>query len=469
MENGIQSFDLKRMTFGRFIPIGTGADGLGPGCVSRIMEDRSGQFWIGTENGLYRFDRLKETFMPLLHDPRNSQSISHNNILSLYDDRSGLIWIGTDGGGLNCYDPVSRQMTRFRHREGDPHGLSSDTVYCITEDSRGALWLGTNGGGLDHLDRKTGIFSQMTKEDGLPNNVIFGILEDARDFLWLSTNHGLSRFDPRRMTFKNFTARDGLQGNEFLPHSYFRSQRNELFFGGRNGLTYFYPQQITDNPFVPAVVITKVTLHNSNRTFGGNLRNLGEIRLTHGDTVVTFSFAALCYVDSTRNQYAYRIEPLTRDWIQLGNKHEVTVNNLSPGRYVFRVIGTNNDGLWNEQGASISIRISPPWWRATWFQALQILSCLALFIFWYRTRMRRLAARIRTETAMENFIDKQGLSEREKEILRLVLKGKSNKEIEKELFIAIGTVKNHIYNIYQKLDVQNRTQLITLFKNLRIK
>jgi DNA-binding CsgD family transcriptional regulator len=212
-----------------------------------------------------------------------------------------------------------------------------------------------------------------------------------------------------------------------------------------------------------------VEIFNRNQTISGDLNRMKALELSHKDAIVSFAFAALSYADSRRNRYAYKIEGLHDDWIDIGNRHEVTVSNLRPGKYVFRVKGSNNHGVWNEKGVALTIDMRPPWWQTWWFRVPVILLLLILFYWLNRSRTKRLAARIRTEAAMENYLAKFDISQREKEIVLLLLQGKSNKEIEDVLFIAMGTVKNHIYSIYQKLGVKNRAQLMTLFKNLQVK
>ena len=220
---------------------------------------------------------------------------------------------------------------------------------------------------------------------------------------------------------------------------------------------------------MPPLVITEVKIFNRNQTLSGDLSRTKTLRLGYKDAIVSFAFAALSYADPKRNQYAYKIEGLNDDWITIGNRNEVTVSNLRPGNYVFRVKGSNNHGVWNEQGAVLAIAMRPPWWQTWWFRVPAFLLLLFAFIQWNRSRTKRLAERIRTEASMEQYLHKFDISQREKEIVLLLLKGKSNKEIEDALFIAMGTVKNHIYSIYQKLGVKNRAQLLTMFKNLQVK
>ena len=194
------------------------------------------------------------------------------------------------------------------------------------------------------------------------------MLEDRQGNLWLSTSRGLCRFDPQRKVFRNFTAHDGLQGNEFLPLVFFKGADNELFFGGPNGLTCFFAENIKDNPYVPPMVITKVDIFSPGQKLSSDLQRLKTLNLGYKDRIVSFAFAALSYADPRRNQYAYKIEGLNDDWIDIGNRHEVTVSNLRPGNYVFRVKGSNNHGVWNEQGAMLAIHMRPPWWQTWWFR-----------------------------------------------------------------------------------------------------
>jgi ligand-binding sensor domain-containing protein/DNA-binding CsgD family transcriptional regulator len=468
--SGLHAYDTVREVFTGFYHSGREGGGLGSDEVTVVCEDRAGRLWTGSEDGLNLLDRERGTFTVLHNDLPGGPAIGRDKIYAILPDARGALWLGTYGAGLFRFDPERRKFIRgYFHRAGDPTSLGSDKVYCLLEDSRGRFWVGTNSGGLSLFDRNAGTFTTFTTEDGLPNNSVMGIVEDKQGLLWLSTGRGLCRFDPQRRAFRNFTARDGLQGNEFLPKSFCKSREGELFFGGPNGLTCFFPAAIQDNPHVPPVAITDIELFNRNRILSGDMRRLGTLKLGPRDRSVSFAFAALSYADPGRNQYAYKIEGLSDDWIYIGNRHEVTVSNLSPGSYVFRVKGSNNHGVWNEQGASLAIIMRPAWWQSAWFRLPALLLLLVFLFQWNHSRTRRLAARIKTEAAMDKFFEKEQISQREREIIMLVLKGKSNKEIEDLLFISMGTVKNHIYNIYQKIGVKNRAQLITLFKNLQVK
>jgi ligand-binding sensor domain-containing protein/DNA-binding CsgD family transcriptional regulator len=469
-KSGLHSYDIARDRFTGYYHSGENGGGLNSNSIMTFFEDRSGRLWVGTEDGLNLFDRVQKRFHVYRNDLPSAAQVGRNVIIAICQDRSGSMWIGTYGGGLFLFDPENGKFIRnYSHRDNDPASLTSDNIYCLLEDSLGRFWIGTNSGGLNLFDRDGGTFSHFSTEDGLPNNTILGMIEDSQGNLWLSTSRGLCRFDPQRKVFRSFTARDGLQGDEFLPLVFFKGADNELFFGGPNGLTCFFAADIKDNPYVPPLAITNVDIFSRGQKLSGDLKRMKTLKLGYRDTIVSFAFAALSFADPRRNQYAYKIEGLNDDWIYIGNRHEVTVSNLRPGSYVFRVKGSNNHGVWNEQGAMLAIVMQPPWWQTWWFRVPAFLLLSILFILWNRTRTKRLAARIRTEAAMEQYLTKFDISQREKEIVLLLLQGKSNKEIEDALFIAMGTVKNHIYSIYQKLGVKNRAQLLTFFKNLQVK
>ncbi len=469
-QNGLHAYDILNDRFtGYYHRTGLGG-GLSNDSVMTIFEDRSGRLWVGTEDGLNLFDPLRFSFIAYRHAREGAPLIDRDRISALIQDSGGTIWVGTYGAGLSRFDPETGRFTTLYHSGlMGPAVIGSDKIYCLLEDSQKRLWIGTNSGGLSLFDRVSGTFTHFSSEDGLPNNTILGMLEDNQGHLWLSTNRGLCRFDPQGRIFRCFSARDGLQGDEFLPKSFFRGAGHELFFGGPNGLTCFFPENIRDNAYVPPVWITQVDTFNRARKPDDDLRPLNRLDLGYRDRIVSFAFAALSFADSRRNRYAYKIDGLHDDWVHIGNRHEVTVSNLRPGNYVFRVKGSNNHGLWNETGAALAISMLPPWWQTWWFRVPAFLLLFSTAVYWYRSRTRRLAARIRTEAAMDQYLSKHDVSQREKEIVLLLLKGKSNKEIEDALFIAMGTVKNHIYSIYQKLGVKNRAQLITLFKNLQVK
>ena len=269
--------------------------------------------------------------------------------------------------------------------------MSHNIVISIYEDQSGWLWFGTLGGGLNRFDREQEAFICYREKNGLPSNIIYGILEDERGHLWLSTNKGLSKFDPVTETFKNYDARDGLQSNQFGEGAYHKSRSGEMFFGGINGFNAFHPDSIKDNSHLPPIVITDFQIFNKSvplkrdsleESTGSFLldKHISEteaITLSYRESVFSFEFAALHFSAPEKNKYAYMMEGFDAAWNHVGNRRLATYTNLDPGDYVFRVKGSNKDGIWNEAGASIKITITPPWWKTWWSYAFYAMLGIA--------------------------------------------------------------------------------------------
>ena len=220
--------------------------------------------------------------------------------------------------------------------------------------------MGTNNG-LNKYNPETDAFSHYFVSDGLPHNYVVGILEDSHGHLWLSTLGGLSRFDPQEEVFENYYQSDGLQGNWFWRNAYHQNENSEMFFGGVNGFNVFNPGKIENNPNIPSIKITSISLFNEPVFL--NITDGDQIKLSYKENFLSFDFASLDYTDPSQNQFAYQMEGLERDWVEIGNRSHVDYPNLDPGNYIFRVIGSNNDGVWNEQGAWVNITITPPFWE----------------------------------------------------------------------------------------------------------
>lgn len=342
---------------------------LSDNSVYALLEDRDGILWVGTyRGGLNRFDKSTGTFTSYKHREDDPQSISGNGAWALYEDRAGTLWVGTLGSGLNRFDKRAETFEHFKHDAAIPSSISNDNVLAMYEDKSGRFWIATLGG-LNLLDRSTGKFTHYREKDGLANDNVFGILEDGKGRLWLSTNKGLSRFDPQSGTFRNFDVSDGLQSNEFNQSAFAMNGRTgEMFFGGIAGFNAFHPDQVSDNPYKPPVVISSFYRYNTDDTEGKPIPEIGiesrdQIELSYKDNVATVGFAALSYYNTYKNQYAYKLEGFSENWIQLGTVNQTTFTNLDPGEYTLRVRGSNNDGVWNEEGAALRLTVTPPWWK----------------------------------------------------------------------------------------------------------
>lgn len=382
--SGMNSFDPSTNRFTRYVNNPADPYSLSDNRVYDILEDRDGIIWIGTYGGgLNRLDKKSGKFTVYKHDEKNSNSISSNSVWTIAEDNEGKIWLGTFGGGVNIFDRTKQAFTNFKNDPNDPASLGDDNIIRVFKDSKNNMWFGTTKG-LCRYYRDTKKFKTYREKDGLANDFVYGILEDNDGNLWLSTNNGLSKFDPKKEAFKNYYSEDGLQGNEFNQNAFAKDNRTgRLLFGGPNGLNIFNPDNLKENDYLPPIVFTNYLRYNTDDEEGKPIIEKGiserdSIVLTYKDNIVTIDFAALSFYNNFENQYRYMLEGFNENWIQLGNNHTITFTNLSPGDYKLRVIGSNNDGVWNEVGTTLFIQVNPPWWRTNLAYAIYGILFIAL-------------------------------------------------------------------------------------------
>jgi len=356
----------------RYVFSPTNAQSISNNVISSFFEDSLGEFWVGTNFGLNRFDRDAGTFERFLNDPEDPSSLQNNFARFVYEAPSGNLWLGT-GGGFALFDRQSESFRTYARRADDPASLANDNVMDLLEDGAGGIWVATYGGGLDHCSIASADCVHFTTADGLPTDSIYSLIPDDEGYLWVSSNQGLSRFDPRTRTIRNYDASDGLGGNEFNGRSFFVAEDGEIFFGGMHGVTSLYPGQAKDSDYLPPIVITAFRRFDAVETFDRPVHEVDQIRLSHKDDFFSFEFAALDYTNPDKTRYAYKLEGFDEDWVYSGTRRYASYTNLDGGTYTFRVKGTNADGLWNEMASSLEIVVVPPPWKTWWAYALYLL------------------------------------------------------------------------------------------------
>jgi PAS domain S-box-containing protein len=401
---GLNRYDLKTKTFKYWRHDPRDPSSLSQDSVRSLFRDHFGILWVGTEGGgLNRFVPEKNAFVHYQNDPARPDSFAYSLVRTFFEDAAGTLWIGTGGGGLEKFNRDRETFTHFIPRPGDPKSLSNNYVMAIDQDSRGNLWIGTSNG-LDRFDPKTETFTTFTTADGLPNNMIYGLLVGADDQVWVSTNAGLARYNANTRAVKTFNVSDNLQANEYIGGSQFKTRSGEMFFGGVSGLNYFFPGEIVSNPFPPGIVLTDFQIYNKSVPIGREVNgrvvlrkavwDTPEIELSHNDRMISFEFAPLHFAAPEKNACAYKMEGLDKDWINAGDRRFASYTNLPAGRYVFRVKAANADGLWNEEGVAVRLRVIPPFYKTWWFITLACLAALFMAGGTIGTRVNR--ARQRT-------------------------------------------------------------------------
>lgn len=385
--------------FKAYHPEALQALGLSSG-ITHILEDaRRPLLWLACQDALRSFDPRTEQFETFPFFGAQESRILENAFPTVFQDRHGILWVGLIEG-LWRFDPGEKTFRKYQSDHNNPNSISNTLVKCIAEDPSEPerfLWIGTGGGGLNRFDMETGTFEKFTEKDGLPDMVVYGILPDEAGNFWLSTNKGLSVFDPKRRVFRNFDQRDGLQDLEFNTKAYFKASDGQMFFGGIKGLNAFYPDLMrTANPHLPTIVFTDFKISNksvSHKTpcspLSAPIAYTRKIVLPPDVKIISFDFAALDFADPSKNQFACKMEGFDQDWQYLGTTHSATYTNLSPGKYTFRVRGSNNDGVWNETGASIDIEILRPWWTSWWAYTGYALAMASVLFAFFQLQVKR--------------------------------------------------------------------------------
>ncbi len=352
--------------------------------VIAIMEDSNGTVWVGSRDGLSTLTKTNGVYANATVKSILEKSLKDKYIQVIFEDNAKNIWIGTKAG-LYVYNPASKRIAPYYQKKANTAGLTSD-INCIVQLQNGNICVGTALGGLNIFDNKTRKFKNYSEKDGLPNNNVFGIIEDDERNLWISTNKGLSKFLTAKGKFINYTKSDGLAGNDFNIRSFLKDSRGQLFFGGYDGLTAFYPKQIDINKNIAPVIFTELKLFNQPVVVNGtdgilkeNIKNTKQITFKHYENNFSLDFALLNYIKPEKNSYSYILNGHSKNWTKT-DIPSASYADLPSGNYTFVVTANNNDGNPGSKAAFIKITVLPPFW-ATWWAYLIYLAFFSGLLF----------------------------------------------------------------------------------------
>lgn len=440
----LSKFNIETQTFTHYRHDPNDPQSLSDEYIFAITDAEPGYLWVGTmRGGLNRFNKKTGKCERFLHDPSNEKSITSNNIKALYQDGDtlwishhrhgidkfdtrrkvkiknyhssneeqgniasnstyiifkdsfGKLWFATSYG-LSRYNYNQNSFANYFYDEEDSTSLSDYMVLCIHEDNDKNLWVGTKNG-LNRYNPNSDNFTVYNTKTGLPSNAIYGLSNDKTGALWISTNIGVCRFNWKEQKAKLYSVEDGIYSNEFTPSTYETSKDGYIFFGGNDGFTYFKPEEIKDNPLEPKILFTDFKLFNKSVKIGDesgvlkkHISKTDHIKLNHKQSVFSIEFTALNYISTSKNKYAYKMEGFDNDWQYVGTARTATYTNLNPGDYVFRVIASNNDEKWNNEGINLKITILPQWYQTLLFKIVAFLFILSLIIALYFLRINQL-------------------------------------------------------------------------------
>lgn len=367
---------------------------LSPPSVKVLITDSENKVWLGTSRGLFYLDQGRA--MPFL----GHLKLSRSEVTAIVEDSSKTLWVGTDGDGL--FSLSQDRKSCLNMTSCTQNGPLSDRIHSIHTWEEN-LWIGTDLGLQWFGTEKSKAY---TSEDGLPGDVIKGILRDRYGQLWLSTDNGLCRLDPKTGEVRNYSLGDGLQGKEFNRGATLIDRFGKMYFGGKKGCNSFYPGNISENDHVPPVVINEVSVFGKPIPMERNSVGTRRVTLTQRQNYITIHFAALDYTAPESNEYRYIMEGFDEDWIHSGNRNDASYTNLPDGRYTFKVKGSNNNGVWNEEGAELEIEVIPPLWRTPLAYGLYLLciGSLAYFALVYgkNRQEKETERRLRLVTELSN-------------------------------------------------------------------
>jgi len=381
---GTQGAGMYRLD-SRSLDLAARIDGIRGHAVYALCKDRLGHIWVGTDEGLFVIDHGTVT-------PATVRlGISGTTTVRLiYEDAAGGIWIATETDGLFLLGQSA--VRRFT----TANGLPSAWITAIHEDERGVIWLGTSTGLAVWRD---GRIQSLTRFGSPLNDFVAGILEDDTHRLWISQSHGLAAIDRteledliggERTTFaaRIYTENDGLRSAEFAAGNTSPATRTgdgRLWFAGIRGLVMIDPEHLALNEVPPPVHIERITIDDKPSFVPEGTE------FPPGITHWEFKYTALSLVSAKQVLFRYRLDGLDRDWTNAGTRRTAYYSQLPPGTYTFRVIASNNDGVWNTVGDSVHFVVKPYFHQTLWFFALCVIASVAVLVTWHSLRMRHLS------------------------------------------------------------------------------
>lgn len=411
---GVDRLNLKTGQFTNYQNIAGDPTSLSDNSAYVIFKHSKGDVFIGTVWGLNKYNPSTRNFTRVPEIGKETQ------INSIKEDEEGNLWLTTYKNGIFCYLWNKKKWVNYSMERKGEKSASNMTVSLFIDHMK-RIWIGTYGTGLCLLDKQKGVFRPYPCGKELTTSTIYSIEEDRAGNLWMGSDKGLFRLKPENPeNVQVFTKEDGLQEDQYYFNSVLHARNGKFYFGGINGFSAFYPNEMEVNPHSPEVQITSFRIYNNpvpvsaRGILSRNIIFTNTIELSHTQNMIGFSFSALDYEIPEKNRYMYLLEGVDEDWIYT-HKNTVSYANLQPGTYLFKVKAANNDGLWGNKEREITIIIHPPFWKSTAAYlgyALLILLSLALLLrIWYVRIQRKSKLKIkRLKQEKEKEISEQKLA-----------------------------------------------------------
>ena len=365
-----------------------------------IAKDHKNRYWFGSASSGLVLSNADTSFTNFSPNPNDSETLAGSFIQKILYTREGnehFLWIAFRDNGLDKFNIETQKIIHYKHDENNTNSLSVNEIRSITKTSETDIWIATLNG-INFLDAKTNKVLRYSTIDGLVSPSCLSILADNQNNLWISSAKGLSKFDPKTKKFRNYFKEDGLQENEFNENSCHIDKNGRLYFGGLNGVTAFYPDQIKDNPFRSKLILTDLKLRNKSVNIGDTVHgdvileksiNYTEnLVLSHKNNDFSLEFTALHFTNPSKIQYAYKLEGYDNNWRNTdATRRYAAYTSLPEGDYVFMLKATNSDGIWNSDILQLKIKVIPPWYRTWLFMIFMFILITGLGIGYYRYKL----------------------------------------------------------------------------------
>jgi hypothetical protein len=379
-DNGLNKFDLKTgRTVKKYFLDPSAPFGMPHNSVMGIYKASLNNLWFLTQQGFCLLNTSNDKFI----ENELINSIELENYKGVFTDRKGNHWFYSEYGIAVHWK--TNDKFRYFYAGNKKNSICGNMINHIHQDINDNIWIATQSG-LSKYNCKKKIFKNYYQHDGIADNVILHTESDLHGNIWILSLSGLTKYDTKKGTFKVYNNKEGLAARHFTMA---KLNTNELVIAGEKGYYCFFPDSIYKNNNIPRVVITSFTLMGNEIKAGdyplnnGAVECIDQITLKYDRNTFGFKFSALNYTLPNKNHFSYKLEDYDTSWHYLGNKNEVSFMDIPPGRYTFKVKGSNNDQLWNPNPTTVDLIITPPWWR-TWWAYLLYFTILVIVFLVYR-------------------------------------------------------------------------------------
>lgn len=369
--------------------------------INCFFEDSKNRLWVCTNSGLFYLEDGSWKNV-------TERTLTKAVIKDVIEAPDGSIWVGTGSQGL--FHITESSISIF----DKGYGISSDNIRSLwippgNSTTNYQLWVGTEDQGLNRITIERGVPSPQkvvtyNTDEGLFDQVIHRIIPDDRGLIWMSSNRGLfwvyyyeleefAKGNLEKITSRSYTELDGLRTREFnggIQPAGVRASDGMLWFPSQDGVVRVNPQTVTLNSEIPFVHIEEV---ESRMSCYDSVPS--RVMLEKGDRDITLRFTALSYTAPQKNMFRYRLFGFEEEWTTSNESRTARYTNLDPGTYTFKVIGSNSEGLWNLQGALVTIVVPPYFYEAVWFYALIIVSIIIsiiLLLVWCKNKAMKIVS-----------------------------------------------------------------------------